>query len=403
MAISLNTKTTKHLIITFLIESLLVINLFFALFPAWRLSPLWNYMGEDGYFSVWFGILTKINLLIFVSILFLNHKIVSKTILLIIILLAILMLTSMTANNAASGFGTLIIFPFEYIVLFTIIPQYHLKSSLIKIAIIAMLLWAVIPIILMIIGPSHVQLALITGAKGEISTFGGLAYHRNFYGFYTGLVLLLVIVSPIRTFLKYSSIIACGIGLILSGSRSGIACFIVAIMWYLFITNKKRFIKLLPIVLTSGIIFFSLLSYFNIRDKGIDGNDDRYEIMNGFVSTIQDAPFLGQGKSTIYFSPSFPEGAPAHNFILQIWSDFGLITLLIFMLLLFLLYNRGNNVFKTALIYLICIGLTQPYFNLSIPNDMLIIICLIGNSSLYQIQKYNNRYTKIQFSNTPNL
>ena len=345
-------------------------------------------MGEDGYFSVWMNLLDKANICLFTTILLYQVKIESKIVFFLISFLAISMTISIMANNFDSGFITLIFFPLEYLVLFTIVSNYSINRKLMKIIIVIMTIWAIAPIYLLAFGSLQDQIALVTGVDGKLSTFGGFAYHRNFYGFYTGLTIILLIITPFPKVFKVLSITLCAVGIILSGSRSSLVCVLASLIVLLFLFNKKKFISILPFLIGFGSLALFIFSYFGIRQKGLEDNDDRFEIITGFWGIIRESPLWGNGKYMLYYSQHYPEGAPAHNFIFQVWGDYGIFALLGFVLLLLIAYFKGNKLFKTLFFYLLTFGLTQPYFYLSMPQAFMVIIFIIG--SCYSIM-YNRQ------------
>ena len=102
----------------FLLESLLIFNLFFALFPAWRLSPLWSFIPLDGYFSKWMYLLDFINLFICGTILIIDRKPNSKSLLVGILLLSVAFIISSLAGGFKSDTANVVFFFIEYLVLF---------------------------------------------------------------------------------------------------------------------------------------------------------------------------------------------------------------------------------------------------------------------------------------------
>lgn len=362
-----------------LLEFLTIVNLLFALFPAWRLSPLWNYIPVDGYFKVWMATLDKINVLVCLAILVIQHRIRSKGIFLLVVLLFLAVFISMFANGMPTGLTTLICFPLEYIVICVIARDYSFGSRIIKITFVMLALWSILPLFVMFAGSINYQIAMMSDVYGRLSTFGGFAFHRNFYGFYAGLTIILALFIPMRSFWKVSIILLCLTGIMLSASRSALMCTFAAILLFYYLTNKKKFISMLPFAGICVALILSAYTYFNLRSKGLEDNDDRFEILRGFGEFIMDKPLLGNGEAMIYYSAHYPMGAPAHNFVVQVWADYGLITLLVMLGFLALIYFKSNVYLKVLLIYLLLFGLSQPYFYLSMPAAFMMITFLLGN------------------------
>ena len=96
------------------------------------------------------------------------------------------------------------------------------------------------------------------------------------------------------------------------------------------------------------------------------------------MQKIETSPILGEGKPTMYYSLNYPDGAPAHNFILQLAAAYGLLIMLSFIVFLIYLYVVGERFTRMFLIYCIIWGLTQPYFGFAIPSSQVCIPIFIG-------------------------
>ena len=323
--------------------------------------------------------LDKINILVCLAILVIQHRIHSKSIFYMVILLFLAVFISMFANEMPTGLTTLICFPLEYIVICVIARDYTFGPRIIKITFLMLVLWSILPLLVMLAGPIDFQIAMVSDVYGKLSTFGGFAFHRNFYGFYAGLTIILALFIPIRSFWKISIILLCLVGIMLSASRSALMCTFAGILLFYYLTNKKKFISILPFVVIGVALILSAYAYFNLRSKGLEDNDDRFEILRGFGEFIMDKPLFGNGEAMIYYSAHYPLGAPAHNFVVQVWADYGLITLLVMLGFLTLIYFKSNVYLKVLLLYLLLFGLSQPYFYLSMPAAFMMITFLLGN------------------------
>lgn len=269
---------TKNDIVKYLLETLFLFNLFFALFPAWRLSPLWEFIPYDGYFDFWMALLDKINVAICFAIILVDHKFKSRILFFAIMLLFLSVALSMFINNMHTGLITLICFPIEYLVIFIVARKYTFSKNIIRITILSLSIWSILPLFVMMFGMAKYKLAMITSVDGQISTFGGFAFHRNFYGFYAGITILLCLFQRIKNVIKLSIITLCLVGILISASRSALISSIISMMFYFFLTNRKKFMIMLPVLTSVMIVIISAYAYFNIRSKGLEDNDDRYEL-----------------------------------------------------------------------------------------------------------------------------
>lgn len=383
----------RHKIVNFLVTILFISNFFFALFPAWRLSPLWRFISIDEYFSVWLDIVSKLSLLLSVLIIMFEKTLKSLGLVIWIFLSFLFCFISIIINQTPPSLITCFAFPFEYIVLLVVCKNYRLSICIQNVTLTILAIWAILPIFLMFLGPSEYRMAMMLGVNDKIESFGGFAFHRNFYGFYTGLTILLFAINPVNKFLKGIIISICSVGIIISASRSALICTVLSLLVYYYNTNKKILIKWLPLAVIIVLVTGYVYSYYGIRDKGIGDNEDRYEILNGFVDFISQSPIFGHGKSMVYYSLHYPAGAAAHNVIVQVWADYGILTLISFIAIFAITYFKGNANLRTLLSFLILVGLMQPYFYLCMPQPFLIIVMILG----YSMSNYNNRYSNERY------
>ena len=86
---------------------------------------------------------------------------------------------------------------------------------------------------------------------------------------------------------------------------------------------------------------------------------------------------MGNG-APVLLKGIFNEDTSAHNFITQTIFDYGLIVAFPFFLLLYNVWKKSGLYYKTLMLYLLIIGLSQPYFSFGVPTQFTLIIILIA-------------------------
>lgn len=393
-------QISKNLIICRLLEFLLIINLLFALFPAWHISPLWNFIPTDSYFSIWISLAKKITIIISLFIILFEKKYYSKRLFIAICVVFIGVSLSLLFNDFYIETSYIVLFaPTEYIVLFIISKKYKFSKKLTSLIIYIMAIWSILPLVLLILFPGTIGINMFISLNGGFNTFRGFALHRNFYGFYTGLTVLLFMMSSANKSIKITVIITCFLGLILCGSRSSQLCTIVSMVILMVLKNKKLIYIIIPI----GVSCLAIFSYFSqtleLRSSNYGDNDDRVEILKGFGKMISERPIIGYGKMTQYYPIASPDEFPAHNIIAQVWADYGILTLLSFLILLLLAYQKSDKTFKVLFSYLLLISLSQPYFYVSLAWTFMVIIILLGNCASFNDRRNNSKSHSNKFKN----
>ena len=375
-----NSRVNSYVYRLFII--LFYIELILALCPAWNGSFVFKYLSYETYIFMW-ETSSRLAIIVFsFLILCAQKKIYSPSIFYITLILYYFVLASISFNGFKSGGLVLSGLAISYLVLFDTLRQYYFSQKHLKLIFYAFLLWCIIPIIYYWQAPDDVKLLFVTGHGGNSLTFGGFAQHRNFYGAFWGMTFICLLVWKMNPLLKLVLCIILLIGLIMSVCRTAMVSVVVTSFYILFFQKKKSFRKkvigffsLIIIVLTCYILLTN--SEFVTRD--ISSNDDRIELWRGMSKIIEENFFWGVGEEALYYSKNFPDGAPAHNFILAAVAGYGIFVFICFGLLLIVVVKRAQFYFKTFLVYLVCWGLTQPYFGFGVPSALIFIALFWGN------------------------
>lgn len=380
-----NTKISKSGILNLFLTLILWVNFFFSFFPAHRGSVLWDILpNEEAYSSIWIKMLTFFNFGCSILFLLIQRKIRTSNILIFLFLLWFLFLISKASNSFNGNFLAVIAIPVEYLLFYVILKDYSFSKSCRNKIIFLSAIWIALPLFLFIVGSPETKLSFISFDHGRLGTYGGFALHRNFFGFYAGLMVLVTLFSDISKGKKIFLLIIGIISIFISASRSAFLCLLIAVSFFTMLTYKKWRIPFLILIGSLGIIYYSLSQELELRSGDITSNSDREELYQGFTDSISTHPFFGKGVPTVYYSPTYPNGSPAHNFILQTSNDYGIIVLISFCLFWGVLFIYGNRIVKTFLIFLISFGLFQPYFMFNIPSPFvwmcILSICLVSKT-----------------------
>ncbi|MDD3375255.1 MAG: O-antigen ligase family protein [Candidatus Omnitrophica bacterium] len=145
--------------------------------------------------------------------------------------------------------------------------------------------------------------------------------------------------------LIYFVVVALGMSLLLTFSRSAWLGFSVGLLMIIILSKKKKF----PLAVF-GLFFSSLFlvpSFFKrvMYSFGSAGDSQRYVIWQGAVDMIKENPFFGKGLGTFmnYFDQYVPDIGIyyAHNCYLQMWAESGIFTLIAFLSLIGFILYRG--------------------------------------------------------------
>jgi hypothetical protein len=390
----MNCQKQNNRIVSCLFIVLFLINLLVVLFPTWKGSFIWNYFKTIQDFESFYQLpLSLLNTCIFAIILFKSRVIQINSVFYLIAVLTLLIILSKVFTGFKSGISGIIFIPISYLAIFNVLPNYSFSYKLNKLVLFTLLIWCISPIIYLIVMPLNIKIQLfsIDSMSGTVS-FGGFGLHRNVYGFYTGISIILLMCSNMQ--LKWKIILGLFLfaGLLLSESRSALIATTIAISFYSFYKNKenriKTFLFLIFFLLISLLLFYV---YSNFTSRGVAENDDspRKELISGFYSIISKNFLWGTGEYTLVFSKKNPDGLPAHNFILQSAADYGIFVSFSFFALLYFVWKRMGLYSKTLWLFLFIVSLVQPYFQIDIPSRFFLFIALLGliNENEYSYDK----------------
>ncbi len=361
-------KLSKEEVVVWILTIMLWVNLFVAFFPAHRGSILWNIIsGEDAYTAVWLRILNVFNLGCTLFLVLYKRTLKYSIIVCFICLLWLSYILSKLVNLSYSDLILVVGIPIEYIVIYIILKEELLSKNSLKWILVLLGAWLVIPLILFFVGPIQTKLSFISYEHGRLGTYGGFALHRNYFGYYAGLVMLVFLFSNTKKWIKSLIIVVGFISIFVSTSRSAFLCLSAAISLFMWISYKRWRVPLLIAIVIGGMAYYLLSMELQLRTGDIMYTSDREYLMEAFTDSISQHPIMGKGSFTKIYSASHPDGAQAHNFILQIWSDYGIIALLFFILFWGAVYKYGNIQVKIFIAYLLLFGLFQPYLVLGVP------------------------------------
>ena len=180
-----------------------------------------------------------------------------------------------------------------------------------------------------------------------LERINGSFVHANDFGAYIILVLPLTFIFFSRNFSKKNRIAAlliCLIGfycILKTSSRGAWLGLIIGSIVY-FIYYKKKFSLVIPLAMVLFITIFPtglkrLLGIFSLHSGSAL---DRLKLWQGTWNMVKEHPILGFGINTYsqyfpFYKPAdYPDLQYSHNSYLQMWSEIGIIGLLIFLVLI---------------------------------------------------------------------
>jgi len=289
-----------------------------------------------------------------------------------------------------SPFSVLVL-PFAYLTLFYVFPKYSYSNRILKFVFITLLIWCILPLIILLIAPVSIKTQMFQ-IEGSTLSLGGLAAHRNVYSFYVGLTIILTIFIETGRKRKFVTLGVLFIGIALSQSRSGIFAVVIALLYYFI--NKQTRLKSskysIFLLIASCVIFYHLIMNYGSRNDVFFSISDRIFLIQSFFELLWSNIFMGRGTAVL-ISTASTEDIPAHNFIIQTILDYGLLVAIPFFVLLFNVWRESGLYYKTIFLYLMLIGLSQPYFSFGVPTyftlSSLLIAIVVQNSNRNFIKK----------------
>lgn len=358
---------------------LLIVELIFLLTPAWSASPLWNIITFERYFPIIVNG-SQIVFFIFSFMILCMQRKLDSSILLFLCLIEFCFLLSLTSTGFKSGLFALVAVPISFLFMFGSVKNLNINKTIIPIIVVVMWLWSVVPIVLLIVSPA-LRASFFVSLTGELLTFSGFAFNRNFYGMIIGVPIIVLLTYRLNFSLLFKCfmLLTSLIGVFLCASRTLLLVIVVCVTYDFFLRSKKVFfhrIAYFLLFLIGAAGTYTVYTNYSIRPEKT--NDDRKELYEGFFEKIKESPLVGQGEKVLYYSSTNIEGSPAHNFILQLGADYGVPVLTLFLLFLAYVFIRAKRYLRIFLIYTVIWGLFQPYFSFSIPSSQVCMPLLIG-------------------------
>lgn len=372
---------SKHKTLCSLFYILTIWELLLLLFPVWYGSPIWMYITVGQYFE--YLNITSVFPFLFISFLYfiIKMKISNSCLIIPIVLLTLSFLLSIVMTGFKSGFVAIWGIPLSFTYMYCEMKKYAISNRLLHFIFYFLFFWSFLPLLYIIVAPFSSVVTFFTSVNGSLDTFSGFALHRNFYGMIVGCVFLLLPFVKIRPTFKFIILVSLLIGIYLAACRSVIVAIIIAGGYWLLINNginKRK--RILLIIVSIIVVFVGNFVYEKYTIREVNDNDDRKELYHGFYNKIKEKPLWGYGKEVRYYSirRQFQEGTPAHNFILQVAANNGLIVLFFFMVFLLIFFLKSGRYTRVFLIYVMVWGLFQPYFSLGIPSPQIYIPLICG-------------------------
>lgn len=343
------------------------------LIPTWRDSFIINFIGLDEYKNRVITISNTFNTIAFLF-LFFSSGIKNNRYTTIIIILSVLMLLSTAINGAYDMLYKTFCFPIVMLGMFCC-QQSNLSYKFLKVFLIIIILWSIIPVAYLPIAPyEHYLYMHNTDNINTLNTFCGFATHRNGYGFYAGLSLCFLFMEDFKKIFKIVAAVLLAIGLFMAASRTALVGAFVAVMFYNWRSIPKKYRIFIVI---AGIVAVEALFYYaRMFDSRIMAEDSgRDELYYAFFNLVLNNPIFGKGGNAMAMLGG--DLNPCHNFLLQTAADYGLIALAVFCVFLWRIYSDSNLEAKTILLFLLITGFFQPYFSLKFPLQYTLVAYLL--------------------------
>lgn len=355
----------------FIIAFILLSNLLYLLVPRWAGSRVANTYQTIQMFDEKYSIpLVIVNFLLAATFILLNQKYIIRKDIIFFLPVICFYTMSVLINGGGTGIFSCMAMPIYYIFMLT--SQRYKIPKWLPIVFLVLLLWVIIPLVDFFISSSDRRLMFFTGNIYSLSGFTGYAIHKNVYAFIIGISILLSFKLNFNKLIRLI-VLSFLFGVLLFSQCKSVIVALFAVYIITYITkhdirfNSFKSLFLLIITIIVGVVSFVKLSFFD--------DPERMGIIVQFISFIHNNLWFGAGKTVLMYDGL--ELNPAHNFIIQGIADYGIISLVFFLIFLLYIYRKQTIEFKQFLVYIVVVGLFQPYFKLAIPTEYIIITFLI--------------------------
>ena len=324
-----------------------------------------------------------INLLLFIVIIIVSLvkvKVkVNRTSLYLLLGLALSVSISYFVNGSKGGLFAIPLIIFGYAAMYLILPKFKFPKYIYNCVFTFGLGYSVFPVLNYIIFNDLSMIAYD-------GTFKGFAGHRNAYGFLAGLTILMIISHKKRNVL-YLIVPIIGYGLMLAQSRSTIIATMIGIliMSGLSLRSWTNRAKIATAIIGFSYLYILAMDYwtlFNISNSStfsmarnmVSADNGRIEHLDHFYKFIQANLFWGYGGAYTVW------GSPAHNVIIQETANYGLISVILFLVLYYLNMSQYSSDGKAYFAYLLVLGMFQPALGIGI-NWLIALVVITALSS----------------------
>jgi hypothetical protein len=369
-----------------LFSVLTMVNLIFILNPLRYNSKFLSiYASVENFNQTYLKYILVFNMIVFLFIL-LNSKLDLNNILVrLIVILSVFYMAINWYHGTLAHYYSLIALPISYLTIFYVLPKYSTNRKLLLGIYGYLLVWALYPLIITFLNPNGWD-AYHFMDKDGLNTFKGFAYHRNVYGFYVGVTLLLTLFINKPAFRYYKVVIALllTIGIVLSESRStSLAAYISALYYLIKSGDKGKVYYLYASVITLAL--FTIFGVYILPNsvRGIEqllDISDRIFINSTLITRHSDHLIFGNGVGTLLMNTTNND-ISAHNFVVQTILDYGIFIALLFFLILYKVWSNAGVRYQTLLLFLVLVGLSQPYFSFGVPTYFTLMTLLIAQSA----------------------
>ncbi len=369
--------------ITFYI--LVVVNLLFVLIPYSQDSSFFISSPSEEFKQMNLKYLLLINLVLYGIAIFWSGIDLNNTQVRLIMLISALYIMVNWYQGTLANYFSLVALPCSYLALFYIFPKYEFSRKILLFVYLLLLTWSLYPLLYSLILPGSMQAFNYQDMAG-LNTFRGFGSHRNVYGFYTGLTLILTLSvhKNISRHFKIPIMILLSVGLLLSESRSSIvAAFISTLYFYYTSASRKGLYIFKASVLTTGLFIFINVYILPNSTRGIAeifNISGRIFLNSELLARNSSNLIFGSGVGTLLTNTTIND-VSAHNFVVQTILDYGIFIAGVFFIIIFQAWKSAGILAQTSLLFLILVGLAQPYFSFGVPSYFTLMTILIGISA----------------------
>jgi hypothetical protein len=308
------------------------------------------------------------------------HGKFNKKILILLILLDLFLVLSFQNAGWVHGRFAVIGIPLMFFFLIGIFPRYKIVNTPALIIKYYYSFFAVAPVLLYLFVPEYKEILESAGQHN----FRGFESSRTTYGFIASLAFTSHLIDRKRGWMIFVGLIC--IGIYYSQNRAAVVTCAILLIYILIYDdrvrnkNKKNLLLIAGIAIPLFVVVFVTTGTRPLSD--ILHESGRLALLGHYLGYIMDHFLFGSGgyyaSEILVLKGLIRPGMPAHNFILETLSSFGIFVTITWIILLSYFWKKLHKMGRTYILFIITYGSLHNGLGLSVFNAGYFFIFLLA-------------------------